>query len=286
MFYSYAQNCRHTRYMPEVYVNALSILEKDPSAHIALVTNCDVPVQTAALLTVIVPVHPRDTVPSNRQWYTRMVYNAYLPFRLSFIIDTHVFPCDAFSYRDIFALFRNSSVDVAVSNRMNTRSYSGGAVLSRKSPQSFRFWKFIATGMRRKHMYDDQWGLRYALRRSHPLVSYRRLSSNFFYASHGILKNGVFCGVGKCYRSSIVVTGPVRWIHGSPSECQLMNGPNYEHAFRIRAYFKRGHCKTAERGPTVAFSAAVMSAFAAPAKAPRLVWANVTGRSATGLFWK
>ena len=286
VFYSYSTNGKSNRYMPQVYVNARSILEMDPTAHIALITNCDVPLETAALLSVIIPVHRRDIIPMSHQWYTRMVYNAYLPFQLSFILDTHVFPCDSNAYRDVFALFRNSSVDVSVSNRMNTHSYSGGAVLSRKGPASFRFWKSIAKAMRRKSTYDDQWGLGNVLRRRHPYLKYRRLSSNFFYASHGITKDGVFAGLGRCYRSSIVITGPVRWIHGKQAECAIVNGPNYEHAYKTRAYFKGGQCRTRQEGPTMVFSSAQMKAYAAPARPPSLIWANVPGRSATGLFWK
>ena len=286
VFYAYSANCRRNRYMSQVYVNARSILEMDPSAHVALITNCDVPAETASVLSVIIPVYRRDIIPIKHQWYTRMVYNAYLPFQLSFILDTHVFPCDANAYRDIFNLFRNSSVDISVSNRMNTHSFSGGAVLSRKGPGSFRFWKGIAKSMRRKGTYDDQWGLRTALRGHRSYFNYRRLSSNFFYASHGITKDGAFNGLGRCYRSSIVVTGPVRWIHGKQKECAIMNGPNYEHAYKIRAYFKRGRCKTRQEGPTVVFSDAEMKAYAAPAKPPRLLWANISGRPATGLFWK
>ncbi|CBK24393.2 uncharacterized protein [Blastocystis hominis] len=284
VFYSYSTNCKSNRYMPQVYVNARSILEMDPTAHIALITNCDVPLETAALLSVIIPVHRRDIIPMSHQWYTRMVYNAYLPFQLSFILDTHVFPCDSNAYRDVFALFRNSSVDVSVSNRMNTHSYSGGAVLSRKGPASFRFWKSIAKAMHRKSTYDDQWGLGNVLRRRHPYLKYRRLSSNFFYASHGITKDGVFQGIGRCYRSSIVITGPVRWIHGKQAECAIVNGPNYEHAYKMRAYFKGGQCRTRQEGPTMVFSSAQMKAYAAPARPPSLIWANVPGRSATGFI--
>ena len=285
VFYAYSLRCSRNQYMSQVFLNAQSILEMDPSAHIALVTNCNVPTKTASLLSVIVPVHSKDLVRKRKQWYTRMLYNGYLPFRYSFIVDTHVFPCDPNAYRDLFALFKNSSVDIAISNRMNTFSFSGGGVLSRSGPRSFRFWKNIAFSMVREQSYDDQGGIRDELRKKHRVYSFRMLSSNFFFATHGINSQGTFLGEGRCYRSSVVVTGPVRWIHGNAEHCQTMNGKNYEYAFRHRAFFKQGRCKTAVEGPTVVFSREQLAQYVSPMKPPRLNWANDTKRPATELFW-
>ena len=106
VFHVYSRDrCRNkNNYMTQVEGNAQFIKKKDPSvgstsfgnmqANIALITNCNVPLSTAQYLSVIVPVAPEDVVDtSEKQWLTRVLYNAYLPFNYSFILDTHVFPC-------------------------------------------------------------------------------------------------------------------------------------------------------------------------------------------------
>ena len=73
--------------MSEVYNNARIIKETDNQVNIALITNCDIPILLEQYLDVIVPIHNDDVMKTNKkQWRTRMLYNAYLPFNYSFII--------------------------------------------------------------------------------------------------------------------------------------------------------------------------------------------------------
>ena len=135
VYYLYTQNrCgENPRYLKEVERNSVAVKAKDPNAKIAVVTNCDILASTAKLIDVIVPVHNEDVVQtSSKQWLTRVLYNAYLPFNYSFITDTHVYPCDNKSYTDIFDLFKKSNIDISFSCRVNRGPYpSGGAVLSK-----------------------------------------------------------------------------------------------------------------------------------------------------------
>lgn len=94
--------------MNQVGMNAKYIKEYDPSMNIAVVTNCDIPGSVAYYLDVIVPVHNQDVMNTTlKQWRTRMLYNAYLPFNYSYIIDSHVFPCDKKAVREVLSLFAN-----------------------------------------------------------------------------------------------------------------------------------------------------------------------------------
>ena len=96
------------------------------------------PSSVVRYITVIVPVHPNDLVRRDNQWYTRVLYNAYLPFYYSYILDTHVFPCYNNSYSEIFRLFKESNVDISISKRMNNhKSVSGAAVLSKSGTGPF-----------------------------------------------------------------------------------------------------------------------------------------------------
>ena len=71
---------------------------------------------------VIYRIHEDDVpIMKGKQWYTRMLYNAYPPFRLNFVIDTHVYPCDRDSTIQLFSQFDKSQVDLSVGNRVNKR---------------------------------------------------------------------------------------------------------------------------------------------------------------------
>lgn len=90
-----------------------------------------------------------------------MLYNAYLPFNYSFIIDSHVFPCDSTAPREIFELFSKASIDISYSNRMNTPSLVfGGAVLSHWGKGSFEFWKNYYFWILKHNTRDDQGPMR------------------------------------------------------------------------------------------------------------------------------
>ena len=245
-----------------------------------MVTNCDIPLSIANKLTVVVPIHNKDLIKGQRQWYTRVLYNAYSPFNYSFILDTHVFPCFNTSYRRLFELFKQSNVDISLSNRMNIDSISGGAVLSKWGPGSFEYWKRNVQIMVKRRNYDDQGSAIYVLSKRKG-YTFKQLSSNWFFASHGISKDGVFIGSDTCYRSSVVVTGPVQWIHGTPKQCELMNTHPYQH----RVYFVCGTCSCNQTGPMIATSDKELQEFVGKSKTPELLWEKDDKRGGDSLFW-
>ena len=292
MYYLYTQHrCdENPRYLKEVERNSAGVKAKDPNAKIAVVTNCDILASTANLIDVIIPIHSADVVKTDqKQWLTRVLYNAYLPFNYSFITDTHVYPCDNKSYSDIFDLFKRSNIDSSYSCRVNRGPLaSGGAVLSKWGQRSHQFWIRTYKLQEQKHIFDDQGPMSLTVKQYRDkLFSFRWLSSNYFYASHGITEKGVFSGPARCYRSSIVVTGPLRWIHGSPTECEIMNGKDRELINKPRAWFLSGTCNTTAKGIKVITSDAEMKKAVYPYEAPKLEWnVNYGKRPSYDLFWK
>ena len=250
-----------------------------------MMTNCDVALPIANKLSVIVPIHDGDLIKGELQWYTRVLYNAYSPFNYSFILDTHVFPCYNTSYSELFRQFKESNVDISYSNRMNIDYISGGAVLSKWGPRSFEYWKAVVHHMKHSRCYEDQDAAYKVLRRKSASFTYKKMSSNWFFASHGISEKGEFAGPAKCYRSSIVVTGPVQWIHGSPEECEVMNGRNDEYADKHRVYFLCGTCTCEKKGPLVATSKQEFEGLVNHYTPPSLVWEDGGTRDGNSLFW-
>ena len=249
-----------------------------------MITNCNVPRAVAANINVIVPVHPGDVV-EGRQWYTRILYNHNLPFTYSLILDTHVFPCYRTTYSKTFKRFIKSNVDVAISNRMNVQgTLSGAAVLTRQTQGSRNFWEHCIDFMRMRKNYDDQAAIIYTWKYFKDF-KFRQLSSNWFFSSHGVLDTGVFFGAGKCYRSSVVVTGPVQWVHAGSDECQLLNGKKDEYSTIYRAYFKCRLCTCNATGPTIATSAQQLASFTFPNKPPQLIWKDDGKHHNNSLFW-
>ena len=278
------------KYIKEVERNSAAVKAKDSQAKIALITNCDISASTANLIDIIVPIHIEDVLNTKeKQWWTRVLYNAYLPFNYSFITDTHVYPCDNRSYSDIFSKFKKSNIDISYSCRVNRGPYaSGGAVLSKWGKGSHEFWIRTYKYQVQKHIFDDQSPMMYTLKNyRNKLFTFRWLSSNYFYASHGITEKGVFSGPARCYRSSIVVTGPLRWIHGRPYECEIMNGQNRELIYKPRAWFLSGECNTTARGTKVITSKLEMSKAAYPYAAPELDWkVDYNKKPSSDLYWK
>ena len=214
-----------------------------------------------------------------------MLYNAYPPFKNNYIIDSHVFPCFKDSYSKLFSLFSKSDVDVSASCRIvPVVNLSGGAVLSRMGLPSNLYWKEVYKWMCEHNCNDDQTPMFITSRKhSNQPWKYRWLSSNWFWASHGMTENGQFIGSAQCYRSSILVTGPIMWIHGDPSQCQLMNGENNSIALKTRSYFVRVKCNMTERGPRAVLSEREMDELVFPYRSPHLNW-NIT-KNPYSLFW-
>ena len=251
-----------------------------------MITNCDVPLAIAQLITIIVPVASSDVLNTpSKQWQTRMLYNAYLPFNYSYILDTHVFPCYNDSYSKVFSLFSESGVDVSASSRDGDRVYvSGGAVLSKWGAPSHSFWKEVYQRMLVCNGCDDQSAIQYVIEKNQTHQwTYRWLSSNWFWASIGITEEGFFLGSARCYRSSVIATGPIMWIHGDPGECGLMNGQDGRNAYKKRVYFLRGNCNMTEKGPIVVFSNRMLSRVVTPYKPTHLNW--FVDRDSDSLFW-
>lgn len=224
---------------------------------------------------------------TSKQWQTRLLYNAYLPFNYSFIIDSHVFPCDSLALSDLFTEFAESNIDIAFGNRMNIPDrVLGACILSRWGSGSFDFWKRSFLYMREKGLNDDQEAIR-VVKESEWKEQYRWrwLSSNWVFASHGVDSNGVFYGPGRCYRSSVIVTGPVRWIHGHPNECVLMNGRHYEYSTRARVYYQQGSCDGIMEGTTVLFSEQELQNAVKPYSAPTLEWDKSGIKNKLSLYW-
>ena len=286
VFYVYSPNQCHNNslYMDQVKINARFIKDTDPSISIALMTNCDIPVETVQYLDVIGPIHNNDVMKTSaKQWRTRMLYNAYLPFYYSYIIDSHIFPCDNKAPREILDLFEKSQIDVSFSNRQNKKGcVSGGAALSHWSEGSFEFWKRVYLLMNKKNFMDDQTPMSIIVRSDwSKKYKYRWLSSNWFFASHGINENAIFRGPATCYRSSIIITGPVRWIHGNIHDCVVMNKlPNLP-----RCYFKSGTCNTTGIGNYAIYSEQELKRNVYPYEAPELAWYNNSRKDKTSLFW-
>lgn len=290
VFYVYSFNqCKGKDvYMNQVGYNSKIIENLDPTISTTLVTNCNIPVAVSQYLNIIVPIHMKDVVnTTQKQWRTRMLYNAYLPYNYSFIIDSHVFPCDAKAPREILDLFESSQVDISFSNRENTPNrVSGGAVLSHWSEGSFKFWQKVYNIMQNRKSFDDQGPMKVVIESEwRKNYSFKWLSSNWFFASHGITENGEFVGSARCYRSSVVVTGPLRWIHGSLDQCKIMNGPNNEYIYKPRCFFHRRNCNTTGGSSHPVFSESQLKREAFPYSSPELYWSTSSGKNSTSLFW-
>ena len=131
---------------------------------------------------------------------------------------------------------------------------------------------------------DDQTAMTYSLPKfNKSALVFKWLSSNFFWASHGIKKNGEFYGPGNCYRSSIIATGPIHWIHGDPSQCVVMNGKNNEHAYKKRVYYLRSSCNLTTPGPSAVFSNEELQRLVSPYNSTNLDWNR--NLDSDSLFW-
>ena len=207
----------------------------------------------------------------------------------------HVFPCYNTSYRQIFKLFKKSNTDISLSNRMNVQDVSTAATLSKWGPRSFDYWMRCLKYMKKNRYYDDQGAATVTLR-NRTGYTFKQLSSNWFFASHGISRNGIFRGDEKCYRSSIVVTGPVQWIHvGIPNkfidgvidQCKIMNGNNDEYINQPRVFFLCGKCNCTERGPKVITSKEQLQYSVGNITIPKLEWeVDNVRRNSNSLYWK
>lgn len=250
-------------------------------------TNYPISYQFRHVIDILYPIHEKDVF-QGRQWKTRVLYNAYPPFALNFVIDTHIFPCDKYAMSELFERFNKTDVDVSFGNRMNHRdSVMGGGALFRSNNASHFFWKNVFRAMVTKDLIDDQNGMAYVLKAygKRERFKFEWLSFNWLFATHGVNENGQFKGAGKCYRTSLPVNGPVRFLHGVPEQCTIINGENGKHTRRVRAWFEPGVCKTKETSTQVAFSEEEYKAMIHPSNVSELYWGMFSKFPRNELFW-
>lgn len=199
-----------------------------------------------------------------------------------------MFPCDSAAAYDLFTQFNNSYVDIAIGNRVNRPGYyMGGGILYRANERTKVFWKRVYELMVEKNNPDDQFGIQSIMMSYHNNYpfNYRVLSFNWLFASHGIDEKGCFSGPGRCYRSSVPVTGKVRFVHGNPIQCKWMNGENGEYETQTRVYFSAGFCKTTAKGFHVITSLEQFKQFLHPYPIPTLDWKKANSLSRQSIFW-
>ena len=190
--------------------------------------------------------------------------------------------------RELFDRFNSSGVDISFSNReLPSGLISGGAVLSRNSPNSHKFWKSCYRYMRLIHQRDDQGGM-IPIRSFFDrlgLFNFKWLSNNWFFASNGVNQDGVFMGSSNCYRSSVVVNGPIRFVHGSPDVCELMNGRSNEFVNRSRIYYSRGTCSCTNEEKNVLFDMKELRERVCSVTLPSYRWNEFASYPSRDLFW-
>ena len=199
-----------------------------------------------------------------------------------------MFPCDSAAAYDLFTQFNNSYVDIAIGNRVNRPGYyMGGGILYRANERTKVFWKRVYELMVEKNNPDDQFGIQSIMMGYHNNYpfNYRVLSFNWLFASHGIDEKGCFSGPGRCYRSSVPVTGKVRFVHGNPIQCKWMNGENGEFEKLTRVLFLSDTCKTTGRDLHIATSELALQRLTYPYPACSIDWDETRFYSREGIFW-
>ncbi|KAK8792484.1 hypothetical protein WA588_004980, partial [Blastocystis sp. NMH] len=189
VFYVYAPNhcAQKLRYLNEIGSTTHYVKTLNSTTNIAVVTNCNIPHELYDSIDVLYHIDEGDVPNINgSQWYTRMLYNAYPPFRLNYVLDSHVFPCDSAAAYDLFTQFNNSYVDIAIGNRVNRPGYyMGGGILYRANERTKVFWKRVYELMIEKNNPDDQFGIQSIMMGYHNNYpfNYRVLSFNWLFAS-------------------------------------------------------------------------------------------------------
>lgn len=141
--------------------------------------------------------------------------------------------------------------------------------------------------MQLRNQPDDQGGMipiRSFFNRFH-LFNFKWLSSNWFFAPNGIGENGIFFDASKCYRSSLVVNGPIRFVHGTPEDCALMNGPSNQFINRSRIYYSRGTCSCTEEVKNVLFEVNELKNRVCSVTIPNFRWNEFSSYPSRDLFW-
>lgn len=261
--------------------------------NIAVVTNCHLPRDLFKNIDYLIPISTQDLLLSAgpRQFTTRMIYNRFPPFQYSLVLDAHTCWCDNRDAEEVFSLFKAGDVDLAFSTRvLNRWITSGFAVLYRYNQNTFNYWSRIVEYNMLYNLHgDDQYAMRIIARESlqRKELSFRWLSNNWFFAAHGVSEEGAFVSGAECYRSSVLVNGRVRFIHGGgTAECELVNGVDNANAQRLRTLFVPQKCSfSSQHASQLVYSQQKMEALAAPHTAPAFNWTLLSTEDPDGLFW-
>ena len=257
----------------------------------ALVTNCDLSLELFQLLDVIVPIHPADILRSaSPQFQTRMLYNIDPPFAISLVMDAHVLFCQSGDLEEAFQLFRESDVELAYSTRiLDGWVTSGCAAFFRRSPATRVFWERVTRAMNDETTAgDDQYFMNVIANemRGRGEIRFRWLSNNFFFATHGVDPQGKFVAKADCYRSSVLVSGRVRFIHGRENQCVLINGSSNQYITRTRTVYIPGtQCEGTYDHSKLVFSQEEFQSLVGTNTAPAFDWNLLQNEDPNGLFW-
>ena len=255
----------------------------------AIVTNLEASKELLDTVDVLYIINEKDyDSRCGKQWRTRALYNAYPPFNISFVIDAQVYPCDAEAPNEVLRLFERSGIDLSMGNRRSrSNSIMGAGALIRASERMRQFWVETFLLMTRARVIDDQWAILMTLNRREKLlgISFRSLSFNWLFATHGVDSKGNLVGNGRCYRVSIPVTGRIRFANDGTSFCTLMNGKHNEFVNRTRVYFRKETCQTNGVGFHLAFAEEELKNLTSPNRSPSINWERFRSFSPTELFW-
>ena len=243
------------------------------------------------LLDVVVPIHPNDVMHINKvQFQTRVLYNADPPFNVSLVMDAHVLFCNNDDLETAFNLFQASDTDLAYSSRiLNQWVTSGFAVMYRRNPTTQKYWREVTRRMNDKFSaLDDQYhmnGVTKVMRESGEL-KFRWLSNNWFFATHGVNQQGIFAGKSNCYRSSVLVNGRIRFIHGGENQCILLNGNNNQYGSRTRTVYIPGtECEGIYTHSKLVSSQSEFDSLVGGYRAPNFDWNLLDNEDPESLFW-
>ena len=241
----------------------------------------------------LIPISPDDLLPDlkSTQFTTRMIYNRFPPFLYTLVLDAHTCWCSPQDGEEVFTLFKASDVDLAFSTRvLNKWTTSGFAVIYKYNQATFDYWtRIVQDNMRTGFHSDDQFPMREIAKKmvEENALKFRWLSNNWFFAPHGVTEKGEFFGEGDCYRSSVLINGRVRFIHGGGDrECLLANGEDMKDATKLRVHFSPDKCSFSHPAePQMVFSQEQMESLVSPYKAPPIDWHLLDGEDPDALFW-
>ena len=232
-------------------------------------------------------INDKDVI-NEKQWRTRVLYNAYPPFIYNFVIDTHVFPCDSHAVGELFSQFKASTVDLSYGNRhMDPDRIMGSGILFKYSENTKNLWLRTYEFMSNTNVNCDQYALYTILSNSQikNTLSIKYLSFNWNFCTMKINELGEFNYNQGCYISSLPVNSKVRFVHGSQSKCTMINGKNDEYINMTRVYFYPGKCRIFGSKSFVQTSYKQLASTVYPYKATNVNWQKFSLLPRNSIFW-